>query len=186
MQRRVKEEWAIVLDFLKHGYPEDSRPFHQKEPIVQAIGKDHFVLLELVPNPDIDLKPNDEIYVGDGERKEVSYIKGILPALKLTQTSKNEIPFIVEKMVDLNEDKFIEFFNNAGPISLRAHQFELLPGVGKKHAAELLREREIEPFTSFESIKKRVTSVPEPRKLVIQRIMNELDELDRFKLFVRV
>ena len=36
---RAREEYAIVLDFLQHGYAEDSRPFHRKEPVVQAIGK---------------------------------------------------------------------------------------------------------------------------------------------------
>ncbi len=186
MQRRVKEEWAIVLDFLKHGYPEDSRPFHQKEPIVQALGKDHFVLLELVPNSDIEIKPNDLVYIGDGERKEIKYIKGILNLSKLTQTAKNEIPYIIEKMVGEKEEHLVEFFNIAGPISLRAHSLELLPSIGKRHAKELLEARTERPFVSFEDIKKRVSSVPDPKKLVIQRIMVELDEGDRYKLFVRV
>ena len=49
MMQRKKEEEAIVLDFLQHGYPFDNRPMHVKTPIVQAIGKENYTLLELVP-----------------------------------------------------------------------------------------------------------------------------------------
>lgn len=185
-QRRIKEEHAIVLDFLRQGYPEDSRPFHQREPVVQAIGKEHFVLLELVPAPDVNLKQHDEVYIGDEERKEISFIKGILLAANLTQTSKTELPFVVEKLVSNNEKRFVDFFNNCGPISLRAHQLELLPGVGKRHTKELLEAREEKPFESFEEIKTRVTSMPNPKKAIIARIMLELEDGDRHKLFVRV
>jgi putative nucleotide binding protein len=183
---RAKEEHAIVLDFLKHGYPEDSRPLHQKEAIVQALGKDHFTLFELVPKPDLEFKSQDEVYVGEGERDQISWIKGILPFDKLTQTAKSELKFVIEAAVTKNEEKFVNFFNYSGPISLRAHTLELLPGIGKRHAKELLEEREVRPFVSFEDITARVSSVSNPKKLVIGRILDELEEKDRFKLFVRV
>ncbi len=185
MKERVKEENAIVLDFLKNGYSEDSRPFHQREPIVQAIGSKHFILLELVPQKDIQLHQHDEVYIGDGVRKEISYIKGTLKIEKLTQAAKTELPHVIEKIIDKNPDKFIEFFNKCGAISLRAHQLELLPGVGKRHAREIIEERSIEPFISFEDIKTRVKSISDPKKLIIQRIIDELNEKDRYKLFVR-
>ena len=170
-KQRAKEEYVIVLDYLKHGYSNDSRPFHMKEPILQVIGKDHFVLLELIPKPKISFKANDEVYIGDGERDQIEYIKGSLK---------------VEKLVDENCEKYINFFNNSGPISLRSHQLEILPGIGKKHARELLAEREVEPFKDFEDIKKRISSVPNPKKAIIERILSELEDKDRFKLFVRV
>jgi len=182
---RMREEYAIVLDFLQHGYADDSRPFHRKEPIVQAIGKSFFTLLELVPAEGIKLKPYDEVYIGEGKRDKISYIRGTLFATKLTQTAKSELNFIIEKIVMANEAKFIEFINKAGPISLRAHMLELLPGIGKKHSLELLNAREKEPFKSFEDIKTRVTSIPEPNKVIVQRIMDELEGKDRYRLFVR-
>ncbi len=184
--RRAREEKAIVLDFLKHGYPDDSRPFHQKEAIIQAIGKDHFVLLELVPQDKIEIKPGDEVYIGDGEREQIKFIKGVIRLNKLTQTAKNELPFIVEQKVTEYEERFVEFFNRAGPISLRAHSLELLPNIGKRHSKDILEAREERPFVSFDDIKMRVKSIPDPKKLVIQRIMGELDELDRYNLFVGV
>ena len=185
-KQRVREEHAVVLDFLRHGYSEDSRPFHKKEAIVQAIGKDHFTLLELVPAPQAILKPHDEVYIGEGKRDQISYIKSGLFVSRLTQTAKTELPFIIEKLVDMNEEKFVEFFNKAGSISLRAHQLELLPGVGKRHSKEILTERGKQPFVSFDDVKKRVSAIPDPRKAIVQRILVELEGKDRYRLFVRV
>src|SRR3989344_148007 len=103
----------------------------------------------------------------------------------LTQTAKNELPFVVEKIVENNEPIFIEFFNKAGPISLRAHQLEVLPGVGKKHAAEIIKAREEKLFESFDDIKTRVTAISDPKKTIVNRILAELEGKDRFRLFVR-
>jgi putative nucleotide binding protein len=183
---RAKEEYVIVLEFLRHGYSEDPRPLHKKESIVQAIGKDHFILLELVPVEGVFLKPYDEVYIGDGKREQISYIKSALEPTKLTQTARTELPFVIEKLVDEKIDRFINFFNTAGAISLRSHQLELLPGIGKRHAKELLKERESQAFTDFEDIKTRVPSVPDPKKAIIQRIMLELEGADRYRLFVGV
>ena len=69
---------------------------------------------------------------------------------------------------------------------MRSHQLELLPGIGKKHAREILEQRSIEPFNSFDEIKERVRAVPNPKKAIIDRILQELDDKDRYKLFVRV
>ena len=67
MKKDIREETVIVLDFLPNGYPFDSTPMHQKTPIAQALGKDHFILLELVPKKGIFLQPYEEVYVGEKE-----------------------------------------------------------------------------------------------------------------------
>ncbi|GAI52528.1 unnamed protein product, partial [marine sediment metagenome] len=145
MQRRVKEEYAIVLDFLPNGHPFDTRG-HMKTPIVQAIGKDHFILLELVPKKGNFLQPHEEVYTGEGKRDKIHHIQGKINYNRLTETSKSELNFIIEELVKKNEKKFIEFFNKAGPINTRRHQIELLPGIGKKHMWELIEERKEKEF----------------------------------------
>jgi len=185
MRNHVKEENAIVLDFLRHGYSEDRRPLHRKEPIIQVLGINHFVLLELVANSDLSLKPYDKVYVGDGKREQVKYIKGTLDPNKLTTTARTELPFIIKTLVKEKEEKFVEFFNKAGPISLRSHQLELLPKIGKKHTRALIEAREEKPFESFQDIRERVSSVQDPVDIVTQRIIEEIEEKDRYRLFVR-
>jgi len=183
---KVKEEQVIVLDFLPNGYPFDTTPSHRKTPIVQALGKEHFVLLELVPKKGIFLRPNEEVYIGEGKRDKIHYIIGKLPTERLTATARSSLEFIVKEIVDKNEKKFVNFFNNAQPLTTRMHQIELLPGVGKKHMWEIVEERKTKSFESFEDIKKRVKLMPDPKKAIIKRILQELRGGEKHRMFVDV
>lgn len=182
--QRVKEEYAIILDFLQHGHPFDMRPSHKKTPIAQAIGKNHFILIELVPKKGFFLQPHEEVYIGEGKRDKIHHIFGRIPYEKLTQTAQSELNYILNELVEKNETKFIEFFNKAGPINTRRHQIELIPGIGKKHMWELLEKRKEAEFKSFEDIKKRVKLMPDPKKAVIRRILSELKGEDKHTLFL--
>lgn len=180
----VKEEHAIILDFLPNGYPFDSRPSHKKTAIAQAIGKEHFILLELVPKKGVNLQPNEEVYMGEGKRDKIHHIVGKIPLNKLTQTAKGELDFVIKALVEKNENRFVKFFNEAMPINMRRHQLELLPGIGKKHMWQILEERKNKIFDSFEDIRTRVKLLPDPEKTVIKRILMELNNEDKYRLFV--
>ncbi|MFH1409671.1 MAG: DUF655 domain-containing protein [Nanoarchaeota archaeon] len=180
---RAKEEHAIILDFLPNGYPFDSRPSHKKTPIVQAMGKEHFVLLELVPRKDIMLQPHQEIYIGEGKRDKIHHIIGKLPITRLTQTAKAELQYIIQTQVKANEARFVDFFNKAQPLTTRMHQIELLPGVGKKHMWEILEARRDGDFANFADIRKRVKLMPDPQKLIIRRILSEVEGKEKHRLF---
>jgi putative nucleotide binding protein len=185
MERQsIREETAIVLDFLPHGYPFDTRPSHLKTPIVHALGKDHFVLLELVPKKGVTLQPTEDIYIGEGKRDKIHHILGRLPVSKLTTTAKAELEFVVLDVVNKNEKNFVNFFNVAQPLTTRMHQLELMPGVGKKHMWEIINKREEKPFESFEDIKHRVKLMPDPKKTVIKRILLEIEGNEKHRLFV--
>ena len=176
-----KEENAQVLDFLPYGYPMSKR----MSPIAQAIGEKTLVLLELIPRRGITLSPKEKVYIGSGKRDKIYYIAGRLQKEKLTETAKIQLQEFVENVVAEQEKKFVDFFNNAQAINTRLHQIELLPGFGRKHTKELLEEREKKPFKSFEDIKARVTSLPDPKKTIEKRILEELLERQRFNLFVK-
>jgi putative nucleotide binding protein len=180
----TREEKAIVLDFLPNGYPFDKRPSHLKHSIAQAVGKDHFVLLELVPKKDVHLQPHKEVYIGEGKREEIHHIIGKIPMSKLTETAKSELSFIIKDAVNANQQRFVDFFNNARPLSTRMHQLELLPGLGKKHMWEIIEERRDGPFKDFQDLKKRVKLMPDPEKIIIKRIMVELEGKEKHHLFV--
>ena len=57
-----------------------------------------------------------------------------------------------------NEKEFVDFFNKAEAINKRIHQIELLPGLGKKHTMEIIKQRKEKEFESFQDIKERVFS----------------------------
>lgn len=179
----AKEEQAIVLDFLPNGYPFDTRPIHKKTSIVQALGKNHFILLELVPKKDVFLQPYEEVYVGEGKRDKIHHIIGKIPVEKLTETAKVELEFVIKDLVGKNEKKFVDFFNKAGPINTRRHQLELLPGVGKKHMWEIIDQRKEKEFESFEDIKERIRLLPDPRNAIIKKIIADIKGEEKHKLF---
>lgn len=183
-KERSKEETAIVLDFLPNGYPYDESPMYMKPPIAQAIGKEHFVLLELVPKKGVHLQPYEEVYIGDGKRDKIHHIVGKLPLSKLTTTAKSELEFVIKDIVKKNEKKFVEFFNKAQPLSTRMHQLELLPGLGKKHMWQIIEARGEKPFENFADLKNRVKLMPDPEKAIIKRILQELEGTEKHRTLV--
>lgn len=176
----AKEENAIILDFLPYGYPLENK----RMPVAQAIGTNGFTLLQLVPRRNEKFEVGEVAYIGDGKREKVQYILGRCPREKLTETAKVELEKYIEKTVKENEEKFVKFFNEAQAINTRLHQFELLPGLGKKHTIAILAAREEKPFESFDDIRKRVHNMPNPEKAVEKRIMEELTEIQRHNLFI--
>ena len=185
-EKHSKEETAIVLDFLPNGYSQDERPMYMKTPIAQAVGKEHFVLLELVPKKGIHLQPFEEVYIGDGKRDKIHHIVGKIALSKLTATAKSELEFVIKDIIKRDGGRFIEFFNKAQPLSTRMHQLELLPGLGKKHMWQIIETRQEKPFESFSDIKNRVKLMPDPEKIVIKRILQELEGSEKHKIFVDV
>ena len=181
-----KEEVVIVLDFLPNGYALDDRPMHMKTPIAQAMGKERFTLLELVPKKGVHLQPYEEVYIGEGKRDKIHHIIGRLNTDKLTHTARSQLEPIIKDIVKKNEKRFVDFFNNAQPLSTRMHQLELLPGLGKKHMWEILDARKEKPFEGFEDIKKRVKLMPDPKKTIIKRILKELSGSEKHRIFVDV
>ena len=176
-----KEEQAIVLDFLPYGYPLESF----RNPVVQAVGKNTLSILHLAPRRDVTLEEKEEVYIGEGKRDKIQFIKGRLHREKLTENAKTNLVEVIEKYVQENEKKFIDFFNNASAINTRLHQFELLPGCGNKHSQAILEERDKGEFVSFEDIKKRVNNLPDPKRIIEKRIFEEITEMQRQNLFIK-
>ena len=175
-----KEEKAIILDFLPNGYPLEGKML----PVAQAIGTKYFALLQLVPRRGVTLQLKEEVYIGEGKRDKIYYILGRLPKEKITETAKIQLQEFVEGVVSNEEKRFVEFFNNAQPINTRLHQLELLPGFGVKHTKAVVEEREKKSFESFEEIKRRIPNLPYPKKAIDKRILEELEQVERYKLFV--
>jgi len=176
----VKDDFIIVLDFLHHGKATDRRA----EPLVLGIGDKYFNLLELVIKEDVAVKEKDRLYIGDEKRDQVKYIRGRARYEELTSFAKDMLEEIVTEIVSNNEKRFVDFFNKAGALTTRMHSLELLPGIGKKHLWSILAERKKKPFETFKELGERVEMMPDPKKMVIKRILEELEGKDRHRIFV--
>lgn len=171
----MREEKVIVLDYLPQGYAS----MRKMEPIIQAIGVNHFALLELIANKKVEL--NEEIRIDDKEK--IIYIRRKLKESELTNFAKSHLEETLKKIVKSKEEEFIKFFNTSTRISIRMHKLELLPSIGKKHVGTILSERK-NPFTSFDDLKKRVGITVEIEQMIAKRIIEELKGGEKYYLFV--
>jgi putative nucleotide binding protein len=174
---------AAILDFLPHGRTEDDRPQYQKQPLGYAIDVEDFQLYELVADSEADIGIGDRIDLADVDfvdrMKETEYDD-------LPGGARSELDYAVEDLVEEEEERFVDFYNEAQPITLRLHQLNLLPGIGKKLRNNILDERERRPFQSFNDLESRVSGLHNPREVLVERIMEELQEEDlKYRIFVR-
>ena len=177
---KKKDDYAIVLEYLPYGYPLEGK----MQPVVQAIGEKYFSLLELAPIRGASFTLKERVYIGPEKRDKIYYIIGRLKKENLTEVAKIQLQEFIKQIVEEQEKKFTEFFNNAQAINTRLHQIELLPGFGKKHTNEILKTRAEKPFASFEDIKSRIKNIPDPKKAIERRIIEEITENPRQHILV--
>ncbi|MCK5299624.1 MAG: DUF655 domain-containing protein [Candidatus Aenigmarchaeota archaeon] len=177
----MKDEYAIVLDFLESGYSD----LRTSVPTAIVIGVQNFTLLEVSVKEDIILEQEDKVYIGEKNRDKIKSIKQRLTVDDLTGTARSELEHIIKKIIEENEKKYINFFNTSEPVSTRQHQIELLPGIGKKHMWEIIGERRKRPFESFKDLQERVKLLPDPKKAIVKKIIEELEQTNKFYLFTK-
>jgi len=132
----------------------------------------------------VTLKAGDRLYIGEKDRDKVKYIKGKIKYEELTGYAKNELEYVLDSIIEKNEKKFVDFFNNSKPITTRLHSLELLQGIGKKHMWAIIKGRKGKKFESFKELRERIEMLPDPKKMIKNRIIDELKEKDRHRLFV--
>jgi len=175
------EENAWVLDFM----PEGKAIEREREPLAQVIGDKYFTLLEVSIKPGIKLAIEQKVHIGKENRVEVEKIKRRIEFDDLSASARSELNTMLKKIIAEREADFVTFFNKCGPVSIRLHQLDLLPGIGKKHMLEILDQREAKPFASFKDIQARVSLMPDPAHVLVTRITEELDGRSQHYIFVK-
>ena len=176
---------AVVLDFLAHGRTDDSSPQYQRSPVAYAVGPESFRLFEIAfeDNPDVTI--GDKIIVEPAEKRVGIEAIRQVEYEDLSSGAKSELDYVIEEIVEAQEDRFVEFYNTAQPITLRLHQLNLLPGIGKKLRNGILDERKRKPFDDFDEIEERVSGLHDPKGVIVERITEELQEDDlKYQIFV--
>jgi len=182
--KKKYEEYAIILDYMPRGHPDDRKPPYAREPIIQVIGDTHFTLLELIPKTNAKITIRDKIFIGKGPRSIIDHVKGRISYEELTASAKFELPEIIREIIEQNPDQFVKFFNEARPLTTRMHQLELLPGIGKKIMWDIIEKRKQQLFTDFKNISERVR-LPDPVNIIVKRVLHELQDGDKYRVFTR-
>ena len=177
-----KDEYVRILDYLPRG--KSDVPPHKRKPIAQAIGEKYFSLLEIAPKQGVTFEPGERVYIGDGVRDKVDHIERRIKYEWLTPTAKSEVEPILEKLIKEHEEIYVSFYNTAGSLTTRLHKLEVLPRIGRRHRDEILAERSASPFKSFEDMAARLKTVPDPVKIIADKIIEELKGESKYYLFV--
>ena len=181
-QLRKYEEYAYVLDFKSRA---KSTTVHGRTGvIVITIGEERLTLLEILGIENSAFDIGERIYIGKEGRTKVQSVLGKMDYVKISDSAKDEIPTVVESILTKNEAKFVDYINNAQPLTPRIHALELIPGIGKTYLNVIIKEREKGPFESFVDIEKRA-GLKEPIKHMSQRIIEEISGETRMNLFVK-
>ena len=177
-----KDDYVRVLDYLPKGKSEV--PPHKRKPMAQAVGEKYFSLLEFSPKEGAIFEFGERVYVGEEARDKVDHIERRIKFEWLTPTAKSELPHVLLDIIAADEKEYVNFYNTAGTISTRLHKFETLPKIGKRHREEILEERDIKPFASFDDMKARLKSVPDPVRVIVDKIVEEMKGESKYHLFV--
>lgn len=181
-QTRKYEEYAYVLDFIVRGKSTTVRG--RDGIIVTALGEERLTILELLAMPNSSFEIGERVYIGKEGRTKILSVLGRLEFNQTSSSAQSELTSVVEKIVVHNEQRFVDYLNNAQPLTPRIHALELIPGIGKTYMKTMLEEREKKKFTDFKDLQERV-GLKEPAKQVAKRIIEEITGETRMNLFVR-
>ena len=181
-QLRKYEEYAYVLDFVPRGKSVTVRG--RDGIIVTALGEDRLTILELLGMPNSTFEIGEKVYIGKEGRNKILSVLGRLEYNDISPAAQSELTGVVEKIVAQNEQRFVDYLNNAQPLTPRIHALELIPGIGKTYMRTMLEEREKKKFADFKDLQDRV-GLKEPVKQIAKRILEEITGETRMNLFVR-
>lgn len=176
----MKDEYLIILDYFPAGKPGSVL----KIPTAHGIGDKYFNLLEITLKPNVKVDIKERVYIGSGFRDKVQRIVKKIKYSELSSTAQQVLDEVLDELILNNEKRLVKIFNIAGPLTPKMHSLELFRGIGKKHLEEILKERKIKPFEDFKDLKNRIKFLMNPEKIIKERIIEELDEKDEYKLIV--
>jgi putative nucleotide binding protein len=151
---------------------------------IQGVGTDHFTLLEGTLHDDTTVAPGDRVALTDDEQRPHAAVTQRLTYETLSQDAQDRLEPTVASIITANEQRFIDWYNDAQPISLRRHQLDLLPGIGQSRRETILRQRESRPFDDFADLKDRIEQLRDPHAILAERVLTELQDDVKYTLFV--
>ena len=179
---RKYEEYAYVLDFNPRGKSTTVRG--RDGIIVTSIGEDRLTLLEVLGVSNSSFEIGERIYIGKEGRTKISSVLGKMEYDNISSSAQSELSTVVENIVTTNETKFVEYLNNARPLTPRIHALELIPGIGKTYLKVIINEINKKKFDNYDDIESRA-GIKDPVNHLSQRIIEEISGETQFRLFVK-
>jgi len=111
-----------------------------------------------IPLPSENLGPISEIRLKD-----------------ISGSANQELIGAISEAIIANPETHLGFFNRASPMNLKFHSFQLLPGIGNSKALQMVDERGLSGWESFEQVDEScgIESV----RLLAERYVKEMEDI---------
>ena len=152
--------------------------------IITALGEDRLTLLEILGVEDSIFDIGEKIYIGKEGRTKVQSVLGKLDYKQISGSSQSEIDNVVKTIVTNNEERFVDYINNAQPLTPRKHSLELIPGIGKTYLKLIIEQINKQKFLNYKDMEERA-GLKEPVNHLSKRIIEEISGETQFRLFVK-
>ena len=152
--------------------------------IITALGEERLTLLEILGVEDSIFDIGEKIYIGKEGRTKVQSVLGKLDYKQISGSSQSEIDNVVKTIVTNNEERFVDYINNAQPLTPRKHSLELIPGIGKTYLKLIIEQINKQKFLNYKDMEERA-GLKEPVNHLSKRIIEEISGETQFRLFVK-
>jgi putative nucleotide binding protein len=181
-QSRKFEEYAYVLDYKSKGRASTVRG--REGIIITAVGEERLSLLEILGSENSTYDVGEKIYIGREGRTKVQSVLGKLDFEQISDSAQTELNNVVSTIVTNNESRFVNYINNAQPLTPRKHSLELIPGIGKTYLEVIINEINKKKFDDYEDLESRA-GIKDPVNHLSKRIIEEISGETQFRLFVK-
>ena len=181
-QSRKYEEYEYVLDFSSMSKSKTVRG--RDGIIITALGEERLTLLEILGVEDSTFDIGEKIYIGKEGRTKVQSVLGKLDYEQISGSAQSELTNVVRTIVKNNEQRFVDYVNNAQPLTPRKHSLELIPGIGKTYLKLIIEQINKQKFLNYQDMEERA-GLKEPVNHLSKRILEEISGETQFRLFVK-
>ena len=173
-----RDQYAYVIEYLPNGLA-DSK---ERRPST-VILTESMALLIAALKKDVAVTSGQKVYIGGDKRDEIHHIIGRVSPDKLSGFGLQSLSEKIKESIKQEEKRYVSIINLLGPVNVRLHSLELIPGLGKKTVQKVVEERSKKPFESYQDVDSRVGLTIGIEKDIEERIMDELSNKDKYKIF---
>ena len=156
----------------------DALEHDAKTGVAVAMAEDSLAFCRFKVKGSATLTINQRAYIGTDttSRDVVGDILGMAHLDKMSNMARQSVPTLVQLYVEEHGQYFVdEFYNKAGPMSLKQHSYELLPDAGPVKARNMVKARDqVGVFASMDEL--NALAKVKGAELLAQRFVEEIED----------
>lgn len=110
----------------------------------------------------------------DGEEGKLAMILGKGRFKELPNSAQMATIEVIKGILAENPKPSLTFYNRSGPVSLKFHAFQLLPGIGPRKAKQMVSARKSDGWFTFEEVDEACGI--DALQLISERLVEELED----------